>query len=233
MKLPVDLQDGESVVMVLRRHPVYLALKLVAVLLIILVPVGLLLWLGIGGLTGQILWGIAALWAVFWLVRAYFIWYRHQNDLWIVTNQRLIDSYKRNWFHSQVASADLVNVQDISVARSGLLATIFNFGDVRCQTAGEVSAFVLSDIPHPSRVLTLVDTTRDAARSAQSGFHRALPPDYSLPPNVPPPAVPDRPPGPQGGDRLADRGRLAQTATSQISGTWSEGRSHERHCSST
>ena len=63
-----------------------------------------------------------------------------------------------------MASADLVDVEDMSVFREGLLPTIFNFGDVRCQTAGQVANFVLAGIPKPAEVLGLVDAARDTAR---------------------------------------------------------------------
>jgi hypothetical protein len=95
------------------------------------------------------------------------------HDEWIVTDQRLIDSYKRNWFSQQVASADLVNVQDLSVSKSGPLQSIFNFGDVVCQTAGTSSRFVLSDVPRPADLMRVIDGTRDAARGA--GFEHRRP----------------------------------------------------------
>src|SRR5688500_9817166 len=120
--------------------------------------------IGFDGIAGK---GIAValfVWALFWGVRAYFHWYRYQNDIWAVTNQRLVDSIKRHWFHHQMASADLVDVEDIRVVRDGFLQTVFKFGDVRCQTAGEVPNFVLDGIPDPSQVLAVVDSARDAAR---------------------------------------------------------------------
>jgi membrane protein YdbS with pleckstrin-like domain len=169
MDLPVALQPGETVVLRVRRHPIYVTLKLAAVTLVAVVPVALALWLanrtaGMGSTAGRIVLAVCAVWLLYWLVRGYFIWYRHEHDQWMVTNQRLIDSYKRHWFDHRVSSADLVNVQDISVHRSGLLATLFNFGDVRCQTAGTESVFVLSAIPRPAEVLGIVDAARDAAR---------------------------------------------------------------------
>jgi hypothetical protein len=124
---------------------------------------------GFDGLFGK---GVALallLWALYWGVRAYFHWYRYQNDIWAVTNQRLVDSIKRHWFHHQMASADLVDVEDIRVVREGVLHTMFNFGDVRCQTAGEVPNFILDGIPDPTRVLAVVDAARDAARRALRG----------------------------------------------------------------
>jgi hypothetical protein len=201
MKLPVDLQAGESVVLRVRRHPVYVIAKLDGVVLVGVVPIALALWLGFGvagagGILATVLAAACALWGVYWLVRGYFVWFRHHHDEWIVTNQRLLDAYKRHWFDQQLASADLINLQDISVHRSGLLATVFNFGDVRCETAGERSAFVLSAVPRPSAVLSTIDATRDAARQDVAGggprHPRAFPePDDDGPPI--PDAVPRQP----------------------------------------
>jgi hypothetical protein len=86
------------------------------------------------------------------------------NDEWVITNQRIVDSYKRHWFHQNLASADLINVQDMRVEKSGVMATIFNFGDLHCQTAGSRENFILADIPNPAKVLDLIDEARDQAR---------------------------------------------------------------------
>jgi len=176
-KLPVDLQPSERVLLRARRAPVYLYAKLAGMLLAIVVPVAALL-LGVGatvGLSGVALTAtlvVCAVWALYWLVRAYFAWYQHAHDEWLVTDQRLIDSYKRNWFDQRIASADLMNVQDMSVSRSGPLASLFNFGDVVCQTAGASSRFVLSDVPRPADVMRLIDGARDAARGVVHGPRR-------------------------------------------------------------
>lgn len=178
MKLPVELQPHEALILRVRRHPAYLWVKLAGAALLGIVPPLVALWLGlaIAGLDGAPrlgLIGVCALWAAYAAGRCYFIWYRHQHDEWIVTNQRLIDSYKRNWFDHKLSSADLVNVQDIFIDKSGPLATILDFGDVRCQTAGTNATFVLSAIPRPSRVLGVIDAARDAARQElQSGRPR-------------------------------------------------------------
>ena len=171
MKLPVELQPGESVILRRRRTPVYLAAKLIAIALAATLPIAALLWLvaataGLEGTARTVTFGVCALWAAFWLVQAFFVWYQHMHDEWIVTNQRLIDSFKRNPFSQQVSSADLVNVQDLSVKKSGLLQTLFNFGDVVCQTAGADTRFVLSNVPQPTDVMRVIDGTRDEARLA-------------------------------------------------------------------
>ncbi|MCC6420662.1 MAG: PH domain-containing protein [Gemmataceae bacterium] len=167
--LPFDLQANEDVVLFTRRHPVYLIWSLWVYFLAIVVPAAALVWIadataGLGSTGGLALAGLAAAWVLVLGVKAYFAWYRWHNDFWVVTNQRIVDSTKANWFNHRMASADLVDVEDIQVHRSGLLPTMFRFGDVRCQTAGEQPNFILSGIPRPGDVLATVDAARDAAR---------------------------------------------------------------------
>jgi hypothetical protein len=169
IELPFQLQEGETVLLACRRHWAYLYPRLVAIGLIAIVPVAALTLLvhaisGLGGGAGLFVLVVSAVWLLFCAIRGYFTWYRYQNDIWVVTNERIVDSLKRHWFHHRMASADLVDVEDMAVHREGVLATAFNFGDVRCQTAGELPNFVLSGIPEPAKVLGLVDSARDVAR---------------------------------------------------------------------
>lgn len=170
-KLPFALQAGEMVVAFVRRHWLYFWLRMAGILVagvggtvLALVAVGLTV--GLSGWPGRAVGVVVTAWAVYWLVRGYFTWYRYQNDIWVVTNQRLVDSLKRHWFHHRMASTDLVDVEDLRVERHGLLETVFDFGDVQCQTAGELQNFVLAGVPQPSRLLAVVDSTRDATRRA-------------------------------------------------------------------
>jgi hypothetical protein len=173
-ELPFELQNAEVVLVLARRHPVFLWSKLAGFALLAIVPAAAILVLmaattGLGDTFGLIVIAMCVVWVLFWAVRAYFTWYRYNNDIWVVTNQRIIDSNKNHWFHHRMSSADLVNVEDLSIERSGLLATTFNFGNVRCQTSGTQLNFVLSGIPQPSKLLALIDSSRDAARRELGG----------------------------------------------------------------
>lgn len=159
-KLPFELQREESVLVDIRRHWAFFLPKLAGYVLLAIIPAAVLLfftqhlfaWLG------------AAAWILVVAVRAYFLWYRYQNDRWIITNQRVVDSIRRHWFHHSMSSADLIDVEDMSIRREGVLATTMNFGDVHLQTAGAQSKFVLSGVPDPAKVLATVDAARDQAR---------------------------------------------------------------------
>ena len=168
-KLPCELQTDESVILYTRRHWLYLWSKLAVQLLAAVVPVAVVLFVvakfgSLGSATGKIVLLVALLFVAYWAVRVYFTWYAYVHDIWVVTNQRVIDAVRPNWFRSHLASADLVDIEDIAVDRSGLLQTMFNFGEVRCQTAAERLTFVLAGIPRPQAVLSTIDAARDAAR---------------------------------------------------------------------
>ncbi len=168
---PFQLQAGEHVLRVCRRHFMFLYPKLALMTLVALLPPVVLLfaigrWSDFGGAAGRVAWAASALWLVYWGVRIYFTWYKHEHDIWVITNQRLIDRQRPHWFKQRMASADLVHVEDIAIVREGLLPTAFNFGDVRCQTAGETPNFILAGIPEPDKVLALIDSARDASRQA-------------------------------------------------------------------
>lgn len=168
-RLPFGLQNGEQVLLYTRRHWVHLWSRLAIAAFFGIVPVAAITILtaktaGLGSTGGKVILVLDALLILYWAVRAYFTWFNYTNDIWVVTNQRILDGLKPNWFKSSLASADLTDVEDIAVVRHGILATMFDYGEVRCQTAAERPNFILSAVPHPQEVLATIDVARDAAR---------------------------------------------------------------------
>ena len=168
-RIPFDLQTGEHVLLFCRRHFMFLYPRLALLFFATLVPPIVVAFIvrrttGLGGGAGKVALILALVWLVYWSIRTYFTWYKYNHDIWVVTNQRIVDFQKPNWIKQSMASADLVYIEDMAIHKNGVFATAFNFGDVRCQTAGEQANFVLSGIPKPEKVLSLIDATRDAAR---------------------------------------------------------------------
>jgi hypothetical protein len=167
--LPVPLQAGEQVLQLCRRHWFFLWPKTFMLFLFAIVPVGLVIFLAsIINLYDDIsigIWIVAALWMGYWAFRGFFNWYAYHNDVWIITNQRIIDSFKPHPFNKRVSTADLVNIQDMSVHKRGVFASILNFGDVLCQTAGVgAETFRITGVPQPESVQFLIDRERDRER---------------------------------------------------------------------
>ncbi|HEY53217.1 MAG TPA: PH domain-containing protein [Caldilineae bacterium] len=165
MDLPVQLQGDEQIIALLRRHPVYIILQIIGIIVLAMLLVSAFTWMQSQVVALRSVMDILIIaTAVIALGAVGFIYYRYRNDLWLVTNQRLVDSIKTSPFSHEVASADLLNVQDIAVSKRGIFPTLFNFGDVSCQTAGSTGVFVLRGVPNPNGVLELIDQTRDRAR---------------------------------------------------------------------
>jgi hypothetical protein len=168
--LPFPLQDGEQVLVLRRRHWLYLWPNLLLKLLIMVVPPALIAWLlsetgAYEGVVANAFWIVAAAYLIFMGVRLFLTWYQYHHDIWVITNQRLIDSYKRHPFSLRLSTADLVNVQDMTVARNGLLQTAFDYGDIICQTAAdEQRDFHLTGVSNPREVQAIVDRERDRER---------------------------------------------------------------------
>ncbi|HEY8172078.1 MAG TPA: PH domain-containing protein, partial [Dehalococcoidia bacterium] len=170
-KFPFPLQSNEVATMVCRRHWMYLWPRTIFWALLALIPAGVVFWLISSvdafdsGPVRTVLLIAALLWLAFWAVRMVLNWYVYHNDIWVITNQRLIDSYKRTPFNHMLSTADLVNLQDMTVHRRGILQTTLDYGDVVCQTAGSRSRdFVLTGVPHPQEVQLFVDKERDRER---------------------------------------------------------------------
>lgn len=98
----------------------------------------------------------------FWFFYAYYIW---THDLYVVTDQRIVDIDQVSIFHSAQKETYLNNVQDIIVSKKGIAATLFDFGTVSIQTASSTQ-IDLSDVPHPlyvkKQILDLVKLVKDS-----------------------------------------------------------------------
>jgi hypothetical protein len=171
-RLPFKLQDGEQVVQVCRRHWWFLWPRTILWVLFALVPVGVVWWaLGATDLednVGGFFWIVTLLWLGFWAVRLFLNWYQYRRDIWVITNQRIVDSTQPTPFRHHMSTADLVNIQDMTIEKTGIFATMMNFGDVICQTAGAGGQFRISKVPAPDEVQHLVDKERDRERRSYS-----------------------------------------------------------------
>lgn len=165
MGLPVQLQENEKVVRIIKRHPLSLIGRMVGVAMLLLLGGALWVWLrSFGGgleVVLDILIGVGALVAI---IYAGVYWYRYENDLWIVTSERLIDSTKTTPFNQEIKTATLANIQDINIRKRGIFQTIFEYGDVICQTASASGhTFEFLGVAKPAEVLDLIDDQRALA----------------------------------------------------------------------
>jgi hypothetical protein len=168
-KVPFPLQQGENVLRVVRRHWWFLWPYTLWLVIVAFAPVAILAALfdaiGILDDLDWFFWIPAVLWVLYWGIRALFNWYRYQNDIWVVTNQRLIDVFRSNPLNKRVSTADLVNIQDMRVERRGVTATVLGYSDLLCSTAGtEGGSFTIGGVQNAEELQLLIDRERDRER---------------------------------------------------------------------
>lgn len=76
----------------------------------------------------------------------------HYLDVYIITNERIVDIKQTGFFRREIAELHLREVQDVSARVNGFLPTMFHYGDIFIQTAGERENFIFYAVPHPYRV---------------------------------------------------------------------------------
>ncbi len=73
-------------------------------------------------------------------------------DVWVITNDRLVDNRQVSLFSRTIAEVDLYQIQDATSEVKGFWASIFNYGNIYLQTAGPVPRFVLFNVPDPNHL---------------------------------------------------------------------------------
>jgi hypothetical protein len=84
------------------------------------------------------------------------IWIDYYFDVWIVTNERIVNIEQRGLFSRGVSELELENIQDITVEVLGIIPTFLNYGDLYIQTAAEKERFVFHNVPDPYAIKDLI-----------------------------------------------------------------------------
>ena len=73
-------------------------------------------------------------------------------DTWVITNERIIDVEQKGLFKREVSEFKLDKIQDVSVDVSGVIQTLFGYGNVQIQTAGSDRIFLFKTVPNPQEI---------------------------------------------------------------------------------
>lgn len=80
-------------------------------------------------------------------------WISFYYDILAVTEKEVIQISQSGIFDRKISEISLLRVQDVSAEVNGFWPTIFGYGDVVVESAGEqTQKYVIKDIPHPNEV---------------------------------------------------------------------------------
>lgn len=151
-------KPGEHILMYLHRHWVVLLGIIIVNILMALIP--LVFWILFENYTNIL--DVPQYNALFTLLVSSFYLFNilfffanfvdYYLDVWIVTNKRIINIEQKGLFSRVTSEKELSQMQDVTANVDGFVQTVFDFGDVVIQTAGEHSNFIFKQIPHANKV---------------------------------------------------------------------------------
>ena len=84
---------------------------------------------------------------------AFVAWISFYYDVYIIYTDSVVDIVQQGFFGRKISQLSMLRVQDVSSTIKGFLPTLFGFGDVLVETAGEQSQnFLLIAVPNPQEV---------------------------------------------------------------------------------
>lgn len=152
---------GEKILLLLRAHPITNLPWIISAILVFAVPfvalrVASLVGFNFSSLSQNLLLILLIInyLLVFIIVFEGFLgWYFNAT---IITNEKVIDFDFENLLYKGVDLAPLPKIEETDSVTAGIAGTIFNFGNVKVQTAGANVAIEMKNIPRPAVVADMI-----------------------------------------------------------------------------
>lgn len=142
------LRENEKMLLEVRKHWFMVAAPSLSFVFLFLVPPGVLYFLPQIKLIIRLpeivpfVYFILTLYSMVVALLLFHLWTNYYLDMWIITNERIIDIEQHGLFQREVAEIPLSRVQDVTVEVHGIIETFLKFGTIRIQTAGEREFFI-------------------------------------------------------------------------------------------
>jgi len=160
----------------IRRHPITFVPILFMFIVLLLVPV--ILYFVISSIFPNLFLGplsrpMLVLLGSTYLLGMYLFFYGqfidYYLDLWIVTNDRIVDIEQHNLFSRSITELDLFRIQDVTVEMHGFFATILNFGNISVKTASSNSHIIFYNVAKPNFIRQELIRLSDEDRKYHTG----------------------------------------------------------------
>jgi len=109
--------------------------------------------------------------AVYYLVLASYIltqWIDYYYDILIITQKEIIDINQDGIFNREINEISIINVQDVTSHVKGFFPTLFAYGDVIAESAGErTQTYIINNIPNPMEVASRILEIHDQLKTCK------------------------------------------------------------------
>ena len=186
-KLP-NSQPQEKVEIFLRRHWIDLVRIFFFSGVMLLVPFAVYAVARIAGLNLFVhpFWGVVGmLTLVSYLLIVFMVTITELTDywldVWIVTNERVINAEQHGLFNRLVSEVHLEQIQDITSETKGFLETFLTYGDVYVQTAAEKERFRFKNVDNPDDVKIAISELVSTCKNTHDHDPQRIAPGLGVP----------------------------------------------------
>lgn len=147
------LKEGEEITKITREYVLSRFFGVITSLFFIILAFFLLFPLFQKGFWGVIIFFLILSLGLWIGARLLIIWYY---NAFVITNQRIIDFDQKGLFDKIVSESTYDKIQDISFKKKGLIATLFNYGTIIIQTAGQNGNLEIQNVYKPEKVQAMI-----------------------------------------------------------------------------
>lgn len=152
-KIRKNLKEDEQVIQIIRKYPLIFVGPIIISTVFIIAPFFFLYplfhWGGWGVLAFFVLLGVGILLGL----RVFII---YSFNVFIITNQRIIDIDQRGFFDRTVSETTYDKIQDVSFKLKGIAQTLWHYGSIIIQTAGNQANIELHGVKDPEKVQQMI-----------------------------------------------------------------------------
>lgn len=148
--------SDEEIILLLRMHPITNVGWILIAILMLLAPLTLRSFPILAFLPENFQFISVLIWYLIttaFVIESFLTWFY---NVYIVTDQRVIDIDFYNLVYKEVSDANFDKIEDVTFKMGGVIRTLFNYGDVFIETAGEVPQFEFLAVPNPHQVVKII-----------------------------------------------------------------------------
>ncbi|MDO9510073.1 MAG: hypothetical protein Q7J14_02165 [Candidatus Magasanikbacteria bacterium] len=154
----IHLEENEEIIAIIKHSLGCYILEIVGVVLFILVPSYFAFWLFVQGFYGMMAFGFSLFIALLIFLKIIIGQTRNRS---ILTNQRLTNFKSTGFFDEEVLSINLYEIQNVLYFKKGLLAKIFNFGNLSLENSQRQELLRLFKISMPEKVFLIINKLKN------------------------------------------------------------------------
>lgn len=177
----ISLRQNEQILLILRRHWFVMTGPLAAVFFALVLPSLLLSTISerfpilTTPTVVPIIKFFLALYILGLLLYALLLWADYYLDVWVITNERLIDINQRGLFVRHISEMNMENIQNVTAEINGIIAMTLKFGNLKVETAAE-GMFLIRSVPRFYEAKDILLKYSSIKHGTHSELHQAAKP---------------------------------------------------------